>query len=311
MKEYLSYIALFAALIFYSCSNGQSTASDSIKVARSDKQINSYKFIEPNTSVSYDSNLLKITRRYSNTFYRTESFDFSYQDDTGKNTLIRISAGNPTEYPPKKQRDSLALAGIEELKSTLKDTFSLVDFDKQIIDINGFSCVGIVGYDKLSKKYTTFIRCHRFTDIDNTEVNYFSKGNDLKTEYQILTPFLFAVKSYSQKEIDHEDSLIKNKYTVVVNPTETIPENFKYRPKTYIGVVAVREKLEHKILEVRLTTSLGQEIFSPNEKAQVIISSNDSDKGNVIKSGELVLVNSFGKKVSLPFTFTYVNKGPL
>jgi len=88
-------------------------------------------------------------------------------------------------------------------------------------------------------------------------------------------------------------------------------DNFKYRPKTYIGVVSINQKLEHKISEVRLNNSLGQEIFSPNEKAQVIISSNDSDKGNVIKSGELVLVNSFGKKVSLPFTFTYVNKGPL
>ena len=123
-----------------------------------------------------------------------------------------------------------------------------------------------MGYDKLSKKYTTFIGCYRFADNDNTEVSYFSKGNDLKMEYQVLTPFLFAVKSYSQKEIDHEDSLIKSKYTVVVNPTETVIENFKHRPKTYIGVVSVSEKLEHKISEVKLTGSLGQEIFSPNDR---------------------------------------------
>jgi len=311
MKERLSYIALFIALIFYSCSNGQNTASDSIKVAKSGKQINSYKFIEPNISVSYDSNFLKITQRFSNSFYKTESYDFSYQGDTAKKALIRISAGNPTEYPPQKHRDSLILAGIEEIKSTLKDAFSLIDIDKQIKDINGFSCAGIVGYDKLSKKYTTFIKCYRFTDIDNTEVNYFSKGNDLKIEYQILTPFLSAVKSYSQKEIDHEDSLIKSKYTVVVNPTETIVENFKYRPKTYIGIVSVSQKLEHKISEVTLTGSLAQEIFSPNEDAQVPISSNDSEKGSVTKRGELILLNSFGKKVNLPFTFTYINKGPL
>ena len=311
MKEYLSYGALFIALILNSCSNGQSAASDSIKVTKSDKHINSYKFIEPNISVSYDSNLLKITQRYSNTFYKTESYDFSYQGDTAKKALIHISASNPTEYPPQKHRDSLILAGIEEIKSTLKDAFSLIDIDKQIKDINGFSCAGIVGYDKLSKKYTTFIKCYRFTDIDNTEVNYFSKGNDLKIEYQILTPFLSAVKSYSQKEIDHEDSLIKSKYTVVVNPTETIVENFKYRPKTYIGIVSVSQKLEHKISEVTLTGSLAQEIFSPNEDAQVPISSNDSEKGNVTKRGELVLLNSFGKKVNLPFTFTYINKGPL
>src|SRR6187402_1131839 len=109
MKEYLSYGALFIALILNSCSNGQSAASDSIKVTKSDERINSYKFIEPNISVSYDSNVLKITQRYSNTFYKTESYDFSYQGDTAKKALIHISASNPTEYPPKKQRDSLIL----------------------------------------------------------------------------------------------------------------------------------------------------------------------------------------------------------
>jgi hypothetical protein len=130
MKEYLSYIALFNALIFYSCSNSQSTASDSVKVAKSDKQINSYKFIEPNISVSYDSNFLKITQRYSNTFTR-QSLMIFLPGDTAKKLLKNISADNPTEYPSKKQRQP-DFAGIEELKSTLKRLILTGRYYKQI-----------------------------------------------------------------------------------------------------------------------------------------------------------------------------------
>jgi hypothetical protein len=97
----------------------------------------------------------------------------------------------------------------------------------------------------------------------------------------------------------------------VITPATTVIDNFKYRPKTYIGVVSINQKLEHKISEVRLNSSLGQEIFSPNESGQVPILSNDTEKGNITKEGQLILLNAFGKKVKLPFTFTYTNKGTL
>lgn len=311
MKRYSLLISLSIVLTFCSCSNGQNTSPDITKATKPDSLINTYKFIEPNISVSYDSNFFKITQRYSNTFYETESYDFSYQGDTAKKATIHIKAGHPVEYPPKKERDSLILAGIEEIKNTVNDTFSIANIDKQIRDINDFSCVGLVGYDKRNKKYSTLIECYHFSDNDNTEVIYVSKGNDLEMEYQLLTTFLSGINSHSQKEMDTEDSLIKNKYTVAVTPTTTVIDNFKYRPMTYIGVVAVNQKLEHKISEVRLNGSLGQEIFSPNESGQVPILSNDSEKGTITKNGELVLFNSFGKKVKLPFTFTYNNKGKL
>jgi len=311
MKKYLSFISLPIALTFYSCSNGQKTLAEPPKVIKPDSLINSYKFIEPNISVSYDSNFFKITQRYSNTFYNTESYEFSYERDPAKNATIHINADHPIEYPPKKERDSLMLAGIQEIKSTVNDTFSIVNIDKQIRDINGFSCVGLVGYDKLSKKYSTLIEGYHFSVKDNTEVRYISRGHDLEMEYQILTSFLSGINSYSQSEIDNEDSLIKSKYTVAVTPTTTVIDNFKYRPMTFVGVVSVNQKLEHKISEVSLSGSLGQEIFSPNESGQVPILTNDGEKGSITKRGDLVLLNSFGKKVKLPFTFTYINKGRL
>lgn len=272
---------------------------------------NTYKFIEPNISVSYDSNFFKIGQRYSNETYGTESYDFSYTGDSSRKIRIHIKADQPIEYPPKKVRDSLILIGIEEIKNTQNDTFSIVNIDKQIRDINGFSCVGFVGYDKIEKKYASFIGCYHYSDNDNTEVNYLSKDKDLEAEYKTLTSFLTGFHSFSKQQIDSEDSIIKSKYTVVVTETKTIPDDLKYRPKTFIGIISTKEKLEHTILEVRLKFSLGFELFTPNIDGQVFILSNDRDKGSVTKKGELVLLNSFGKKVKLSFSFNYQNNGPL
>ena len=96
----------------------------------------------------------------------------------------------------------------------------------------------------------------------------------------------------------------KSKYTVLVTPTQTAIDNFKFRPKTYLGIVITKQTLAHKIAEVRL----GQEIFT-DENGQVPILSNDKVKGNITKNGELVIFNSFGKKVKLPLNFSYLNKG--
>lgn len=54
---------LFGVLSFYSAN-------------LSAQKHNAYKFIEPNISVSYDSNYFKIEKRYSNTYYETEAYDF-------------------------------------------------------------------------------------------------------------------------------------------------------------------------------------------------------------------------------------------
>ena len=272
---------------------------------------NAYKFIEPNISVSYDSNFFKIAKRYSNETYGTESYDFSYHGEPSKKVRINIRAAHPIEYPPKMARDSLILAGIEEMKNTQNDTFAIINIDKQIKDINGFSCVGLIGYDKIEKKYSSFIGCYHNSNNDNTEINYMSNGKDLEAEYKTLTSLLTGFHSYSKQRIDREDSIIKSKYTIIVTPTRTVPDDLKYRPKTYAGIITTKEKLEHTISEVRLGFSLGFELFSPNAEGQVLIFSNDNDKGAVTKKGELVLLNSFGKKVRIPFSFTYQNNGPL
>lgn len=269
---------------------------------------NSYKFVEPNISISYDSNYFKNVKRYSNTFYETEAYDFSYYGDTSKKVTIHIKADHPIEYPPKRSRDSLILAGLDEIRHVRNDSFVVVTIDKDIQEIGGFSCVGLIGFDKVNKRFAMIINCYHFSDSDNTEITLISNGNDLESGYKILHTFISGFKSYSKRDIEEEELLIKKRYTVIVTPTKQI-DNFKYRPKTYLGLVSVKQKLEHRISEVRLARKIGNEKFTPNEKGQVPIVSLDDEKGKIVKKGELIMLNSFGKEVSLPFSFTYINNG--
>jgi len=271
---------------------------------------NVYTFIEPNVSVAYDSNYFKVGQRYSNTFYETEGYDFSYLRDTANKVRIHINANHGTRTIPKHLQDSILLVNIKYLQGIKNDSFEVVYVDTVIKSINGFSLAGFVGYDKINKQYGAMIGGFHISSNDLTEVTYRSENrNNLEEEYQVLNSFLQNFKSYSTLEMEKEDSLLKARYTVLVTPTTTVADNFTYRKKTYSGTVSVKEPLAHKVAEVRLATSLGLEIFTPDAKGMVPIISYDEQRGLVVKKGDLILLNSFGKKVKVPFTFSYENHG--
>lgn len=274
------------------------------------QKVNTYKFIEPNISVSYDSTIFRISQRYSNSFYETESYDFAYQVDKADNVNIHIVADHPRPALSQRTIDSLLLSNLKATKNEKTGSLTIVSIDSTVQHLNGFSCTGFVAYDKKKKKYGAFIGGFHISENDKTEISYSSENrNDLEKEYQILKLFLQGFKSYSQKQIEQEDSLIKSEYTVRVQATKELPDDFKFRRKTFSGIVAVEQSLKHKIAEVRLNMSVGQEVFLPNDKGVIPIVCYDEQKGNVEKEGELILLNSFGKKVKIPFTFSYENKG--
>jgi hypothetical protein len=271
---------------------------------------NSYKFIEPNISIGYDSNRFKITNRYSNTTYETEAYDFEFKLDTVNKVNINIQANHPIDFLPRKKLDSLMLLGLVDIKAMENDSFAIANYDKQVRNINGFACLGFVGYDKANKKYATIISCYHLSTNDNTEIKFLSTNkNDLDADYELLKNFLTDFKSYSKAEIAKEDKIIKSKYTIIVSPAKTVIDNFQFRPKTFVGIVRTKQKLNYLVKEVRLANDFGQEIFPPSSDRSVPIVCNDKTKGKTIKKGELVLLNSFGKKVEVPFTFSYVNSG--
>jgi hypothetical protein len=271
-----------------------------------------YLFIEPNISIRYDSNLFGIVHRYSNTSWGNESYDFEYKPDTFNKVSIHIAANIPVDYPPKKIMDSLMLASMEDTKASENDTFGILTFDKAVRDINGFSCVGFVGYSKTSQEYGSVIDCLHFSDGEYTEVKLISANKkSLEPDYELLKQFLSAFKVYSRAEIAREEKLIQSRYSVVVLPTRDTAENFRYRPKTFAGIIKIKQQPGHTIKEMELSNDFMKEIFPAASNGTVSFICNDNQKGKIIKKGELVLLNSFGRKMKLPFSFTYVNKGKL
>jgi hypothetical protein len=285
-----------------------------ISLSVSAQQPNTTKFIEPNISLSYDSNYFKLTRQYGNTYYEIESCSFSYLKDTDNNRSIIVKAGFPTGIQAR-QVDSIMRGSLREMKIQTNDSFSIISIDTAVRHINGFSFLGFVGYDRFGGKYAAFINGIHVSGDDLTTVSYaVENGKDLEKEYVVLSQLLQGFKTFSMNQIHREDSLIKAKYKVDVKPAlfmDDVKARFKYQKKTFIGIVTVVPLPENKLMEVRLNTSGGQEIFEPNEKGVVAIICNDKETGKLEKKGELVLLNSFGKRVKVPFTFTYINNGPI
>jgi hypothetical protein len=276
------------------------------------QKFNTVQFIDPNISVAYDSNYIKVVQRYSNTAYETESFDYLVKRDSSSEIKIHLKADHPGNNPGRRVIDSILLLNMTKMKGVDDKDFKVVHVETSVRHIHGFSCIGFVGYDKERKINIARIGGFHLSANDRTEITYMAKdAQDLEKEYVTLSTFLSQFRSYSKEEIEKEEELIRNKYTVVVRPAPSVFEPF--RPKTYSGIVSVEQPLEHKVAEVRLamTTLSGWEIFKPDDRGQVPIICYDKEQGEVERKGELVLLNSFGKKVKLPFTFTYTNTGEL
>lgn len=269
-------------------------------------QNKSYQFIEPNISISYDSNLFQIVNRYSNTLYETESYDFTLRGENTNKVSINIRANDPIYSPAQNKRGKPGMPDFSKIKKLENDSVAILDYDKKFRRINGFDCAGAVSYDKKNNQYNTSIVCLNISTNDFTELIYTSSNtSNLDSDYKILKNLLSGFKTYSQKEIIKEEKRIKGKYTVVVLPQNPVDRDFSNSRKTFI--VKTKEKPENVIKEVRVKNDIGHEVFDPEEDGTVIISCKDKQKGNLTKESELVLLNSFGKKVKIPFTFSYDN----
>jgi hypothetical protein len=270
-----------------------------------------YLFIEPNISLSFDSTKFKIGKRYSNTTYETESYDFTTAFDTANRVLIQVSAKHPLggSMSTKKLEDAMN----DRIKAFLKVKDSrvvLVDYDKKARRVADFVCAGFVLLDKKTKKAATRIVCNHISESDLTEVMLLSMHRkSLVDDYKILEQLLQGFSAYSKARIHKEDSLIKAQYTInVLQAKDTVMYGFKRQPPVYFAVVTTNEPLQHRVKEATLDLKFGKQIFSPNENGEVYITFSDSEKGTIKKTGELVMLNSFGKKVKIPFSFTYENR---
>ena len=271
---------------------------------------NNYQFIEPNISFSYDSTKMKITDRYSNTFYETEAYDFCTTFDTINKVRINVKANHPVVNTfPAIEQERIMNDRIKEFQKFKKKKVSLVDFDKTVRHIGEFLCAGFILLDKKTKTTMTTIVCNHISNVDITEVQLTSfKRKTLSPDYKIVEDFLKGFSSYPKEKIFTEDSLINAKYTISILKANDTMENLSWRKRSYFAVVKTNEQLMHKVKEVRLNNSYGKEIFKANDNGEVYIYCWDKEKGIIERKGELIIINSFGKNVKIPFTFKYENK---
>lgn len=262
----------------------------------------SYKFIEPNISFSFNKELFEISNRYSNTYHNTENYDFKVKNKS--NIVITVKA----DHPPKKIRsvvfmDSVMTSRIEDVKAFFKkDSITIIEIDKKINHISDFLCVGFTILEKSNKEKTSSITCNHITINDKTEVTLLSSGDvSLSENYEIIKTFLEGFKTYSEQEIQKEEQKIKDDVEIVVEKSTKEIKLFSDRKNAYIGVLKVNKKISSKLKEIRITNSLGKEIFTPEKNGNVYFAckKNATEENN----GEAIFINSFGKEVIIPFKF--------
>lgn len=262
-----------------------------------------YLFIEPNISISYDSTLFQVGKRYSNTYYKTEAYDFRYLSDTNNKVVIHVVADHPLDNPiPGDKLVELMeenAVGIAQMKDT---AVIVLEVDRQVKKLGEFYCAGaLIQHKESGTNYTTIV-CNHNSNSDMTEIRLQSLNRrTLSEDYAIIDGFLKGFTVYSPAQIASEEARIKARYKVKVTPVSKPPEDMMWRAKSYFALVRTVQPLAHILKEVRVQIEYGAEIFYPNDKGEVIIAIPATGKGPVKRKAELILLNSFGKQVSIPF----------
>jgi hypothetical protein len=131
----------------------------------------------------------------------------------------------------------------------------------------------------------------------------------------LINTGLFAQSQITKPDITKEDDLIKAKYTTVVDAIVITLKNIDSFPRqnTYYGFVTTKQKLENTIKAVTLETDLGIVTFpfEYNEhNGKICIAWNDRKYGKITHKGNLILLDSHGNEVAIPFSFSYYNEKP-
>jgi hypothetical protein len=273
------------------------------------------KFIEPNISFKFDTTKIKITNRYSNTTYKTESYDFKPTYDTINKVRINVSANQAIENPTTvQQQEKMMQERIANFKTVKDNRVTLIEYDKKVRKVGEFLCVGFTLMDNASKTKITTIMCNHISKSDITEVKLSSRNRkSLEQDYKILEQFFKGFKTYTKEELNLNDSISKSKYTIIVETAKDTIENFKYRRGEYFAVVKTKEKLEDKLKEVNVVLAeeegmLSVENFTPKENGATYIACKISEKGIVDKKGYFVIVNSIGRDIKIPFRIKFEKK---
>lgn len=269
---------------------------------------NSYLFIEPTVSLSYDSTVIKIKDRFSNTYYHTESYSLTCFPT---NAYVLIDARPSFEIPTQKYQDSLIDISIKMSNSIDNDTIQV--YKKGIsIHYKEFSGFGLIVKAKKEKRYAISFYCSKFYDGGYCTIFYSAssknKIENYDNDYKNLASLIDGITTYTRKDFEVEDSLIVAKYSISVDSVGRPVDFPAYLKRSFFGEVKIKPTLEDKVKEVQVKWEYGSQIFTPKADGKIYIDCNDKEKGLIEKQCELILLDKFGKQVRVPFTFKYINR---
>lgn len=269
---------------------------------------NSFLFIEPNVSLNYDSTVFKVKNLFSNSYYHTESYMF---DCIPTNAVVLIEANKASFIPSQKVQDSLIDLSLEMTNKLDNDSIQIYKHGIPI-HYKGYSGLGFIAKGKKENKYAITFYCSKYYNGGYSTIFYSAsstnKIENYDNDFEFLTSLIDGITTYNKEDYETEDSLIVAKYKVTVDSIGKPTDFREFINRTFYGKVIVTPTLTHKVKEVWVTGQNGSQIFTPQADGQIIIDFNDSEKGVIVKIGELILLNSFGKQVRVPFEFNYVNK---
>ncbi len=134
------------------------------------------------------------------------------------------------------------------------------------------------------------------------------KIDEYTKDEKVLTSIIDGITTYTRKDIELENSSLASMYKITVDSIARPIDMPSYFKRTFFGKVIVKSTLNNRVKEVSVSSEYGSQIFKPQHDGQIILDCNDSKKGYIEKECELIILNSFGKQVRIPFNFSYINE---
>jgi hypothetical protein len=274
------------------------------------QNFNKIQFVEPNISIQYDSLKYKVRGKFSNTIYKNEFIYFDVLNKEKLKITIKVEANSSIETVSNTtEKDSIVLAYKDKVFATKSNNIQLTYIDTGIVRINGFSCYGF-GFTNLKEpEIYNAIRCIQESENNFTQIDYYGLNEkDFTSSYKNISVFLNGVKTYTNDDIRNMEKGIKEKYSFNIEPIPNVSN--KKNPYSYNGKLTIKEKLQHKIVEVRIKQHNNDryQSFKPNKTNTIFITLQDKEKGTLQKEGEVIFLNEVNKLFAVPFTFSYYNK---
>jgi hypothetical protein len=277
-----------------------------IHVLNAQSSVKHYVFIEPNISLTYDSTIYNLGSKIVTHSDLTESYPLRYQP---LSAFILVEAKNAHANFTVKQQDSLIK---ESLASQTGEKFNNEGVSKlgKLLNYRNFKGYSVVTKSVKKQIYMVTFYTTKYFEGGTCNIVYTAKRDkpieNIENDFKIYCNLLDGIKTFDESLLSKERQALVNKYTVTVKPSKAVAEGLEIKTKFY-GIVKIKEQLEHQVFGVKVPLTLGSKVFLPDSFGNIIIQCNDSQKGNVTKNCDLIVLNSFGKKISIPFTFTYKN----